>query len=40
VRFEYSSDNAAMIAHAALLRHGRGLQDDPTSSEAESRIPL
>ena len=40
VRFEFSSDNAAMIAHAALLRHGRGLEDDPTSSEAESRIPL
>jgi N6-L-threonylcarbamoyladenine synthase len=40
VRFEFSSDNAAMIAHAALLRHGRGLRDDPTSSEAESRIPL
>ena len=36
----YSGDNAAMIAHAALLRHRRGLADDPFTAEAESRIPL
>jgi N6-L-threonylcarbamoyladenine synthase len=36
----YSGDNAAMIAHAALLRHRRGVADDPFTSEAESRIPL
>jgi N6-L-threonylcarbamoyladenine synthase len=36
----WSGDNAAMIAHAALLRHRRGLPGDPFSAEAESRIPL
>lgn len=36
----YSGDNAAMIAHAALLRHRRGLADDPFAAEAESRIAL
>ena len=36
----YSGDNAAMIAHAALLRHRRGLADDPFAAEAASRIPL
>ncbi|HEY0513515.1 MAG TPA: tRNA (adenosine(37)-N6)-threonylcarbamoyltransferase complex transferase subunit TsaD [Thermoanaerobaculia bacterium] len=36
----YSGDNAAMIAHAALLRHRRGAADDPFAAEAESRIPL
>ncbi|PYQ61723.1 MAG: tRNA (adenosine(37)-N6)-threonylcarbamoyltransferase complex transferase subunit TsaD [Acidobacteria bacterium] len=36
----YSGDNAAMIAHAALLRQRRGLTDDPFAAEAESRIPL
>jgi N6-L-threonylcarbamoyladenine synthase len=36
----YSGDNAAMIAHAALLRHRRGLPEDPFSAEAESRIPI
>jgi len=36
----YSGDNAAMIAHAALLRHRRGIADDPFAAEAESRIPL
>ncbi|HEX5759941.1 MAG TPA: tRNA (adenosine(37)-N6)-threonylcarbamoyltransferase complex transferase subunit TsaD [Thermoanaerobaculia bacterium] len=36
----YSGDNAAMIAHAALLRHRRGLADDPLAAEAESRIAL
>jgi len=36
----YSGDNAAMIAHAALLRHRRGQQDDPFAAEAESRIAM
>jgi N6-L-threonylcarbamoyladenine synthase len=36
----YSGDNAAMIAHAALLRHRRGLSDDPFAAEAASRIPF
>jgi N6-L-threonylcarbamoyladenine synthase len=36
----YSGDNAAMIAHAALLRQRRGLTDDPFAAEAESRIPI
>lgn len=36
----YSGDNAAMIAHAALLRHRRGSTGDPFAAEAESRIPL
>ncbi|HKV11484.1 MAG TPA: tRNA (adenosine(37)-N6)-threonylcarbamoyltransferase complex transferase subunit TsaD [Thermoanaerobaculia bacterium] len=36
----YSGDNAAMIAHAALLRHRRGFGGDLFTAEAESRIPL
>src|SRR6185295_6027340 len=36
----YSGDNAAMIAHAALLRHRRGAAGDPFTTEAESRIPM
>jgi N6-L-threonylcarbamoyladenine synthase len=36
----YAGDNAAMIAHAALLRQSRGLADDPFAAEAESRIPF
>lgn len=40
VPMTYAGDNAAMIAHAALLRHRRGLDDDPFAAEAESRIPL
>ena len=40
VPLAYAGDNAAMIAHAALLRHRRGLADDPFSAEAESRIRL
>jgi N6-L-threonylcarbamoyladenine synthase len=36
----YAGDNAAMIAHAALLRQARGLADDPFAAEAESRIPI
>jgi N6-L-threonylcarbamoyladenine synthase len=40
VPLAYSGDNAAMIAHAALLRHQRGLADDPLAAEAESRIAI
>jgi N6-L-threonylcarbamoyladenine synthase len=36
----YSGDNAAMIAHAALLRHAWGKKDDPLTIDAASRIPL
>ena len=36
----YSGDNAAMIAHAALLRLRRGESDDPMAAEAASRVPL
>lgn len=40
VPLAWSGDNAAMIAHAALLRHRRGQGGDPFGAEAESRIPL
>jgi N6-L-threonylcarbamoyladenine synthase len=40
VPLAWSGDNAAMIAHAALLRHRRGQAGDPFGAEAESRIPL
>jgi N6-L-threonylcarbamoyladenine synthase len=40
VPLAYAGDNAAMIAHAALLRHRRGEVDDPFAAEAASRIPL
>ncbi len=40
VPLSYAGDNAAMIAHAALLRQRRGVTDDPMSTEAESRIPF
>jgi N6-L-threonylcarbamoyladenine synthase len=40
VPLAYSGDNAAMIAHAALLRHRKGQSDDPLTAEAESRIPF
>ena len=36
----YAGDNAAMIAHAALLRHAQGHEDDPLSVDAASRIHL
>lgn len=36
----YAGDNAAMIAHAALLRQQWGEADDPLTVEAASRIPL
>ncbi len=40
VPLAYSGDNAAMIAHAALLRSGRGHVDDPRGVDAASRILL
>jgi N6-L-threonylcarbamoyladenine synthase len=40
VALRYSGDNAAMIAHAALLRHRRGEVDDPRAVDASSRIAL
>ncbi len=40
VPLAWSGDNAAMIAHAALLRHRRGQAGDPFAAEAQSRIPL
>jgi N6-L-threonylcarbamoyladenine synthase len=40
VALAYSGDNAAMIAHAALLRHRRGESDDPRRVDAASRIAL
>lgn len=40
VPLQYSGDNAAMIAHAALLRDERGLVDDLLEVDAASRIPL
>ena len=36
----YAGDNAAMIAHAALLRYRRGEVDDPLTADAKSRIPM
>ncbi|MGE5233559.1 MAG: tRNA (adenosine(37)-N6)-threonylcarbamoyltransferase complex transferase subunit TsaD [Acidobacteriota bacterium] len=36
----YSGDNAAMIAHSALLRHRRAASDDPRFVEARSRLPV
>lgn len=40
VPLRYAGDNAAMIAHAALLRRSWGHEDDPLSTDAASRIPL
>ena len=40
VPLAYSGDNAAMIAHAGLLRQRRGDSDDPFAAEAASRIPI
>jgi N6-L-threonylcarbamoyladenine synthase len=40
VSLVYSGDNAAMIAHAALLRHRRGSTGDPFAAEAVSRIAI
>lgn len=40
VPLSLSGDNAAMIAHAALLRHRRGERDDPLFVAASSRLPI
>jgi N6-L-threonylcarbamoyladenine synthase len=40
VDLAYAGDNAAMIAHAALLRHRRGESDDPFAAEAASRLEI
>ncbi|MEZ5330565.1 MAG: tRNA (adenosine(37)-N6)-threonylcarbamoyltransferase complex transferase subunit TsaD [Thermoanaerobaculia bacterium] len=40
VPLSLSGDNAAMIAHAALLQHRRGERDDPLSVQALSRLPI
>jgi N6-L-threonylcarbamoyladenine synthase len=40
VDLRYAGDNAAMIAHAALIRLRRGGADDPLTATAASRIPL
>jgi N6-L-threonylcarbamoyladenine synthase len=40
VPLAFSGDNAAMIAHAALLRERRGERDDPLRTEAASRLPM
>lgn len=40
VPLAYSGDNAAMIAHAALLRERRGERDDVFTVEAASRIAM
>lgn len=40
VALGFSGDNAAMIAHAALLRLRRGESDNPFTAEAESRIAI
>ncbi len=36
----YAGDNAAMIAHTALVRERQGRRDDPLTVDAASRIPL
>lgn len=36
----YAGDNAAMIAHAALIRRRRGEEDDPFAAEAASRVRI
>ncbi len=40
VALRFSGDNAAMIAHAALLAHRRGETDDPRRVDASSRLVL
>ena len=40
VPLRYAGDNAAMIAHAGLLRQRRSLHDDPFTAEASGRIPF
>jgi tRNA A37 threonylcarbamoyltransferase TsaD len=40
VPLTYAGDNAAMIAHAALLRERRGEPPDPLSTDARSRLAI
>ena len=40
VPLRYAGDNAAMIAHTALIRERQGRRDDPLEVDAASRIPL
>ena len=40
VPLRYAGDNAAMIAHTALVRERQGRRDDPLAVDAASRIPL
>ena len=40
VPLRYAGDNAAMIAHTALVRERQGRRDDPLEVDAASRIPL
>ena len=40
VPLRYAGDNAAMIAHTALVREHQGRRDDPLAVDAASRIPL
>jgi len=40
VPLNYAGDNAAMIAHAGLIRYRRGEHDDPLTADAASRLPL
>ena len=40
VPLRYAGDNAAMIAHTALVRERQGRRDDPLDVDAASRIPI
>ena len=40
VPLRFSGDNAAMIAHTALVRERQGRRDDPLAVDAASRVPL
>ena len=40
VALEFTGDNAAMIAHTALLRHRSGELGDRLDVDASSRIPF
>ncbi len=40
VPLAYAGDNAAMIAHAALIRRRRREEDDPFAAEAASRVRI
>ena len=40
VPMSYAGDNAAMIAFAGLRRHDAGIEDDPLTTDASSRLPF